>query len=123
MLYSKQPDYFNKTAIDRRINKGSGGGNAARKANDAKDLNIDERIIKFQNQLKNFFVNRIPLRDFRDLRKSNFPLKIGFKIKWHIEIDSKKRFKSKNLYVLTDTIPSAPDAKVIFTKSPFIQYE
>ena len=35
----------------------------------------------------------------------------------------KKLFKSKKLYNLTDTIPSAPNAQTIFTKTPFIQYE
>ena len=44
MLYSKKPVYFNKTTIDRRMSNGSGGGKATSKANDAKDLNIDERI-------------------------------------------------------------------------------
>lgn len=35
----------------------------------------------------------------------------------------KKLFESKNLYGATDTIPSSLDAKIIFTKAPFIQYE
>ena len=49
LLYSKEPVYFNKTIIDRRIHDESGAGTtgtaaqiAARKANDAKDLNIDD---------------------------------------------------------------------------------
>ena len=42
MLYSKQSVYHNKTTIDRRIHNGSGGTTNATKANDAKDLNIDE---------------------------------------------------------------------------------
>ena len=52
VLSSEKPIYFNKTTIDRRINKESGGGNATSKANDAKELNIDERIKQFGNQLK-----------------------------------------------------------------------
>ena len=47
MQYSKKPIYFNKTTISRRINNGSGGGTAVSKANDAKDLNVDERMKKF----------------------------------------------------------------------------
>ena len=34
-----------------------------------------------------------------------------------------KLFESKKLYNPTDTIPRTPDAKIIFTKAPFIQYE
>ena len=40
MIYSRKPVYFKKASIDRRINFVSGGGNVARNANDAVDLNI-----------------------------------------------------------------------------------
>ena len=86
MLYSKQSIYFNKTSIDSRIHNGTG----ATKANDAKDLNIDERITKFQDQLKNEYVYRIPLIHFTDLGKINFPKKIYFRIKCHLEHEMEK---------------------------------
>ena len=69
MLYSKQSVYFNKATIDKRMHNGT----AATKANDAKDLNIDERITKFQDQIKNKYVHRIPLRYFTDLGKNISP--------------------------------------------------
>ena len=80
MLYSKRPVYFNKTTIDSRTHNGTG----ATRANDAKDLNIDERITKFQDQLKKEYVYRVPLRYFTDLGKINFPLKSYFRIKCHL---------------------------------------
>ena len=59
VLYSKQTVYFNKTTIDRRIKNSSrartSGTNTqivARKANDTKDLDIDERILSFKTNLK-----------------------------------------------------------------------
>ena len=59
MLYSKEPIYSNKTTIDRRVHYGSQAETirttaqiAARKANDSKDFDIDDRILKFQNRLK-----------------------------------------------------------------------
>ena len=55
MLYSKQPVYFNRTTLERRIFSGT-------TANGITDLNINERIATFQNQLKNEFVYGIPLR-------------------------------------------------------------
>ena len=91
MLYSKQSVYFNKTMIDRRIHNRTG----ATKASDAKDLNIDERITKFQDQLKNEYVYRIPLRYFTDLGKINFPVKIDFRIKCHLETEMKRLFESR----------------------------
>ena len=114
MLYSKRPVYFNETTIDRTIHNGTG----ATRANEAKDF--DERITKFRNQLKNEYVYRFPLRYFTDLRKMNFPLKIGSRIKSHLETDPKKLFESRKVLAATAGIPS-PDAKIIFTKAPFIK--
>ena len=123
MLCSRKPVYFNKTSIDRRINNGSGGGDAASKANDATDLNINERTEKFQNQLKNEFDYRIPLRYFTLLGKINFPLKTDFRINCHLEADLKKLSESKKLYNPTDTIPRTLDAKILFIKTTFIRYK
>ena len=87
MLYSKQPVYFNRTTLEQRLHNSN-------TANDITDLNINERITKFQNQLKNELVYRIPLCYFADIRKINFPLKIDFRIKCHLETDMKKLFES-----------------------------
>ena len=80
--------YCNKTTIDRRTHNST-------TLNDITDLNFNERITKFQNQLKNEFVYRIPLRYFTDLGKINFPLKNDFRIKCHLETEMKKLFESK----------------------------
>ena len=55
MLYSKESAYLNKTSLDRRVHDGSQGGTtgttvqiAARKANDAKDLNIKTEVSKIE---------------------------------------------------------------------------
>ena len=45
------------------------------------ELNIDERIKLFKNQLKNEYVYRIPLRYLSDIGKINFPTKIDYRIK------------------------------------------
>ena len=88
MPYSKQSVYHNKTTIDRRTHNSN-------TANDISDLNINDRITKFQDQLKNEYVYNIPLRYFIDLGKTNFPLKIDFKIKCHLENEMEKLFESK----------------------------
>ena len=77
---------------------------------------------KFQKQLKNEYVYRVNLRYFTDLGKIDFPQKIDLRIKCHLETDLKKLFKSRKVLSATAGLPS-PDAKIIFTKAAFIQYE
>ena len=122
MPYNNMPVYLNKTSIDRRIHNGSGSTTNAGKANDAKDLNIDDRITKFQDQLRDGYVYRIPLTYFTDLGKINFLVKTDFRIRCHLETEMKRLFQSRKVLASTATVP-APDAKIIFTKAPFIQYE
>ena len=133
LLYRKQAVYFNQTTINRRIHDGSGfvtrSLNATqiatakkKKKKNAKDLNIDERITKFKDQLKDEYVYRIPLKYFADLGKINFPLKMDFRIKCHLKKEMKRLFKSKEVLAVNSALPS-PDAKIIFTKTPFIQYQ
>ena len=62
---------------------------ATLKKNYGKDLDINKRISKFKEQLKNEHVYRIPLRYFTDLGKINFPTKIDYRIKLHLEKDMK----------------------------------
>ena len=95
----------------------------AKKQNHAKDLNIDDRISIFQEQLKNEHVYRIPLRYFPDIGKINFPKKIDSRIKLFLETKMEKLLlESKSVLAPTAAIPAA-DAQIIFTKAPFIQYE
>ena len=75
-----------------------------------------------KDQLKNKYTYRIPLRHFIDLEKINFPVKIHFKIKYHLQTEMKRLSESKKVLASTATVP-APNAKIIFIKVPFIQYE
>ena len=72
--------------------------------------------------LKNEHVYRVPLRYFTDLGKINFPAKIDYTIKLHLETEIKKLLESRKLLASESAIP-AQDAKIIFIKAPFIQYE
>ena len=129
-LYSKESVYYNNVNIDIRNHNGGGisttGLNvmqiATTKKNYGKDLNIDDRITKFKEMLKNERVYRIPLRYFTDIGKINFPTKIDYRVKLHLKKDMKKLFESRKVLAAGANIPS-PDAKIIFTKAPFIQYK
>ena len=72
--------------------------------------------------MKNEHVYRIPLKYFKDLGKINFSLKIDFSIKCQLQTDMKRLFESKKVLATGSAVPS-PDAKIIFTKATFIQYE
>ena len=85
-------------------------------------MNINKRITKFQNQLKNEYVYRVPLSYFNNVEKINFPLKIDFRIKGYLETNLKKLFELRKVLAATNGLPS-PDAKIIFTKASFIRYE
>ena len=86
-LYSKKPVYFASETYERRNPNGASinttGLNATEittaKKQHAKDLNIDDRIKLFKNQLKNEYVYRILLRYFSDIGKINFPTKIDYR--------------------------------------------
>ena len=110
LLYDNTAVYYNKTTIDRRTYNSN-------TVIDITDLNINERLQKLKNQLKNEYVYRIPLRFY--LGKINFPLKIDFRIKCHFKPDMKKLFESKKQV----TTVAASNVQIIFTKVPFIKYE
>ena len=100
LLHSNTGIYYNDVEIDRRIHNSYGittrGLNATQiailKANYAKDLNIDHRISKFKEMLKNEHVYGVPRRYFTVLGKINFPTKIDYRIKLHLETEMKKIF-------------------------------
>ena len=83
-------------------------------------MNIDQRIELFQNQLKNEFVYRIPLRYFLDIGKINFPTKIDYRIKMLLEANMDKLFESRKVLAANAAIPEV-DAEIIFTRAPFVQ--
>ena len=104
-LYSKKPVYYTDTGIDRRIHNGHGmvatSLTAAqidtKKKKYAKDLNIDDCKAKFKDVIKIEYVYRIPLHYFTDLCKINFPIKIHYRVKLHLEKEMKILFESRKV--------------------------
>ena len=117
LLYSKKkvklPD-----GEDRRKKFIAAGGDADERTDD----NLDQRIEKFQNQLKNVFVYRIPLKYICELRFVNQPVK--FDTKWRIifEGDMSRLFESKANLADANTAIPAPDVKIILDSAPFLLY-
>ena len=80
LLYSKQAAYYNKIEESKKNLRriwfycywSNCDSNSNPSKNIAKDLNMDERISKFKDQLKDEYVYRIPLKYFTDVEKINF---------------------------------------------------
>ena len=107
LLYSKEKVYYASSGYNRRnfngsVPTGTAALTTAKKASQAKDINIDKRIELFGDQLESEFIYRVPLRYFSDIGKINFPTKIDYRI---------KLFESKN--VLVSTVKTPPPMQTL----------
>ena len=94
---------------------------AAEDANNRTDDNLNQRIEKFQNQLKTVYYYRIPLIYICDLGLVNQPIK--FNTKWRItfEQDMQRLFESKAQQAAAG-LPDSIDAKIILDSTPYLPY-
>ena len=82
---------------------------------------VKNQIIKFYHRLSDKELYGVRLKYFTDIGKVNLPVKIDFRFKLHLETEMKKLFESRKVINVSATVDS--DAKITFTKAPFIQYE
>ena len=94
----------------------------AENANNRTDDNIDERIQKFQNQLKTDYFYRIPLKYICNLGKVNQPIR--FNTKWRItfEQDMQRLFEANTNLGAAAGLPNTVDAKIILKSTPYLLY-
>ena len=94
----------------------------AENANNRTDDNIDERIQKFQNQLKTDYFYRIPLKYICNLGKVNQPIR--FNTKWRItfEQDMQTLFEANTNLGAAAGLPDTVDAKIILKSTPYLLY-
>ena len=115
LLYSKKkvklPD-----GEDRR-DKQTNDANADNRTDD----NIDERIQKFQNQLKNVYWYRIPLKYICNLGLVSMPIKFNTKWRLTFQTNMQKPFESK-MNQAADGLPNTVDAKIIIDLMPYLLY-
>ena len=128
LLYSKEKVYYASSGYDRRnfngsVPTGTAALTTAKKASQAKEINIDKRIELFGDQLQSEFIYRVPLRYFSDIGKINFPTKIDYRIKLFLETSMNKLFESRKALASTVKSPPDPDVDILFTRAPFVQYE
>ena len=123
LLYSKEKVYYASSGYNRRnfngsVPTGTAALTTAKKASQAKDINIDKRIELFGDQLESEFIYRVPLRYFSDIGKINFPTKIDYRIKLFLETNMNKLFESRKALTSTATSPPDPDLEILFTRAP-----
>ena len=94
----------------------------AENANNRTDDNIDERIQKFQNQLKTDYFYRISLKYICNLGKVNQPIR--FNTKWRItfEQDMQRLFEANTNLGAAAGLPDTVDAKIILKSTPYLLY-
>ena len=94
---------------------------AGEDADKRNDDNIDERIQKFQNQLKNVYWYRISFKYICDLGLVNMPIKLNTKWCLTFKTNMQKLFKSKTNQA-ADGLPNTVDAKIIIDSTPYLLY-
>ena len=78
--------------------------------------------IKVSRSAQTEHVYKTPLKYFTDIGKIKFLLKIDFRIKCHLDTDTKDLYESKKVLAANTAIP-APHTKIVLTNNPFIQCE
>ena len=117
LLYSRKKVKL-PAGEERRDEHTANAGNA----NNRTDDNIDERIQKFQNQLKTDYFYRIPLKYICNLGKVNQPIR--FNTKWRItfEQDMQRLFEANTNLGAAAGLPDTVDAKIILKSTPYLLY-
>ena len=91
-------------------------------ADDRTDDNLDDRITKFQNQLKNTYWYRIPLKYLCDIGYVNTPIKFNTKWRLTFETNMSRLFESKTNLGSTADYPNSVDAKIILESAPYLLF-
>ena len=118
LFYSKRKVGIYSNGNDRRTHYTSTNATAGNRT----DENLTERIGKFQDQLKEEYVYRIPLKYLCDLGLINQCFKFNTKYIPSLETDIQKLFE-KNRNQAAGALPRAVDADIGFTSVPYIMYE
>ena len=102
---------------DRRDERTAAGEDA----DDRTDENLNQRITKFQNQLKNTYWYRIPLKYLVDIGLVNTPIKFNTKWRLTFETNMQKLFESKTNQA-ADGLPDTVDAQIILESAPYLLF-
>ena len=102
---------------DRRDERTAAGEDA----DDRTDDNLNQKIRKFKNQLKNTYWYRIPLKYLFEIGLVNTPIKFNTKWRLTFEMNMQKLFESKANQA-ADGLPDTVDAQIILESAPYLLF-
>ena len=117
LLYSRKKVKL-PTGKDRRDEHTAAGEDA----DDRTDENLNQRITKFQNQLKNTYWYRIPLKFLCDIGFVSTPIKFNTKWRLTFETNMQRLFESKTNRTAAAGYPTSVDAKIILESAPYLLF-
>ena len=119
LLYSKKQVKLPDGEARRKKHTPSSGGDATERTDD----NLDERIKKFNTQLKTTYYYRIPLQYICDIGYVNNPIKFNTKWRLTFETNTARLFESNANLASDATYPTEFDAKIILDSTPYLLYQ
>ena len=117
LIYSKDKVVIYGDNNDRRAYYTTTNATAGNRA----DKNLTDRIAKFQNQIKNEYVHRIPLKYLCDVDLVNQCFKFSTKYILTLETDMQRLFET-NKNQATNALPTSVDTSIVFTSALYILY-
>ena len=117
LLYSKKKVKL-PAGQDRRAEHTAAGKDANKRTDD----NIDDRIEKFQDQLKTMRYYRIPLKYICDIGLVNQPVRFNTQWQLTFETNMQRLFESKANQAAAAELPNSVDAKIVLDSAPYVLY-
>ena len=117
LIYSKDKVVIYGDNNDRRAYYTTTNATAGNRT----DKNLTDRIAKFQNQIKNEYVHRIPLKYLCDVDLVNQCFKFSTKYILTLETDMQRLFET-NKNQATNALPTSVDTSIVFTSALYILY-
>ena len=91
-------------------------------ANNRTDDNLNDRIGKFQSQIRTTYYYRIPLKYLCNIGLVNQPIQFNTKWRLTFETNTQRLFKSIANQAGGAGLPNNVDAKIILDSAPYILY-
>ena len=115
LLYSKDKVAIYGNDKDRRVHYRTTNSTVGNRT----DENVTDRIAKFQDQIKDEYIYRIPLKYLCVVGLVNQCFKFNTKYILALETDMQRLFET-NTNEATDALPDSVDANIVVTGTPYI---